>query len=54
MGQHTHTALWNTKIPHEQAESIVEHITRGNSFKETGELTHTHRTTVSPACLHRW
>ncbi len=41
------TALWNTKIPHEQAESIVEHVTRGHSFKETGELTHTHRTTVS-------
>lgn len=46
------TALWNTKIPHEQAESIVEHVTRGNSFKETGELTHTHRTTVSRlACI---
>jgi transposase-like protein len=41
------TALWNLKLPHEQVESIVEHVTRGNSFKETAELTHTHRTTVS-------
>jgi IS1 family transposase len=41
------TALWNTKLPHDQVESIVEHVTRGNSFKETSELTHTHRTTVS-------
>ena len=41
------TALWNLKLPHEQVESVVEHVTRGNSFKETSELTHTHRTTVS-------
>ena len=41
------TALWNLKLPHEQVESIVEHVTRGNSFKETSELTHTHRATVS-------
>ena len=34
-------ALWNLKLPHEQVESIVEHVTRGNSFKETAELTHT-------------
>ena len=25
----------------------MEHVTRGNSFKETAELTSTHRTTVS-------
>ncbi|WP_407572867.1 IS1 transposase [Deinococcus altitudinis] len=41
------TALWNVKLPHEQVGNIVEHVTRGNSFKETAELTHTHRTTVS-------
>lgn len=41
------TALWNLKLPHEQVGSIVEHVTRGNSFKETAELTSTHRTTVS-------
>ena len=31
------TALWNLKLPHEQVESIVEHVTRGNSFKETSD-----------------
>lgn len=41
------TVLWNVKLPPAQVESIVEHLTRGNSFKETAELTHTHRTTVS-------
>ncbi|WP_407542782.1 IS1 transposase (plasmid) [Deinococcus radiomollis] len=41
------TALWNTRLPHERAADIMEHVTRGNSFKETAELTHTHRTTVS-------
>jgi len=39
-------------------EAVVEHVTRGNSFKETAELTHTHRTTVSRlACTageHAW
>lgn len=41
------TALWNVKLPHERVERVVEHVTRGNSFKETAELTHTHRTTVA-------
>ena len=41
------TALWNLKLPHEQVGSVVEPVTRGNSFKETAELTSTHRTTVS-------
>ena len=40
-------ALWNVKLPHERVESMVEHVTHGNSFKETAELTFTHRTTVS-------
>ena len=26
------TALWNTKLPHDQVESIVEHVTRGNRY----------------------
>lgn len=30
--------LWNTKLPHERAASSVEHVTRCNSFKETGEV----------------
>ena len=35
------------KLPHERVESMVEHVTRGNSFNETAELTSTHRTSVS-------
>jgi len=41
------TALWNVKLPHERVEAVVEHVTRGKSFKETAELTQTHRTTVA-------
>ena len=38
------TALWNLKLPHDRVESIVEHVTRGTSFKGTAELTFLGRT----------
>ncbi|WP_202630425.1 IS1 family transposase [Deinococcus alpinitundrae] len=41
------TALWNVKLPRERAANIMAHVTRGNRFKQTAELSQTHRTTVS-------
>ena len=38
------TALWNLKLPHDRVESVVEHVTRGTSFKGTAELTFLGRT----------
>jgi IS1 family transposase/transposase-like protein len=41
-----HTALWNCKIPEEQAVSVVEHLSEANSIKGTARLVRVDPSTV--------
>lgn len=41
------TPYWGSKLPPEQVDRVVDHITHGNCFSSTAALTGCHRTTVA-------
>lgn len=41
------TPYWGSKLPPERVDSIVDHLTHGNCFSSTAELTGCHRTTAA-------